>query len=60
MWFLLAPTSPLSDVEGGLILLRSTGAWMERLRQLIHEIHRRSLWQVGGGPGLDPTARTLP
>ena len=43
---LLAPTSPLSDVERHLILPRSTGAWMERLRQLIHEIHRRSLWQV--------------
>ena len=24
------------------------GAWMERLRQLIHEVHRRSLWQVLG------------
>ena len=24
------------------------GAWMERLRQLIHEMHRRSLWQVLG------------
>ncbi len=47
-WLLLASTSPVSDVERGLILLRSTGAWMERLRQLIHEIHRRSLWQVLG------------
>ncbi len=45
---MLAPTGPLADVERGLILLRSTGAWMERLRQLIHEIHRRSLWQVLG------------
>ncbi len=44
----LAPTAPLSDVEGGLILQRSTGAWMKRLRQLIQEIHRRSLWQVLG------------
>ncbi len=32
----------------GLIFLRSMGAYMERLRQLIHEIHRRSLWQVLG------------
>ena len=45
---LLAPTAPLSDVERGLILPWCTGAWMERLRQLIHEIHRRSLWQVLG------------
>ncbi len=30
-WLLLASTSPVSDVERGLILLRSTGAWMERV-----------------------------
>jgi len=27
-------------------MARHTGAEMERLRQLIQEIHRRSLWQV--------------
>ena len=53
MGLLLAPNGPLSDVELGLILEYPRTSSMASpsdnpLKRLIHEIHRRSLWQVLG------------